>query len=308
MRTDAKVFFGTRFVWSLIICGALAACSTNAGFGPPPPNAPVNQQLPQSGATPCAPGAPCPSPSPAASATPVPLPSVDPQSTLALDALGLRIGYDARASDPVKADRYVVATFAVKNNGKLPASISAARVIRDGKQLAEFPLAQTIPGDRTSPVRVVAVRVKGKLADLRQFVIALVGDNKQLVAAAAKDAGGREYDTTPLDPKKPAGPVSVDGMEVTGTSADGKGPFFEVTFAVTNATADKVELTGLTITPPKSSPYKVALPLTLEPRSTTGFITLVVRFDGKTLPAGDYLIEANGSSSTPVAKATAALL
>lgn len=287
------------------LCAAAAlftACSQNAGFAPPPVPGPP-QPGPQSS------GMPNGSPQPLASGM---LSNASPGATSASSLVQIvsatgRYAYDGAESDPVKAPRYLELAFALKNTATKAITISKISVGGDaGATLGDAKLAMTLTSGATSDVTIVAFKMKKDSPFIKTATMTFIDDAGKTQVIGTADLPPTDLPFVPLDTKDPKGGLSVDGVEVTAVQAAG-GLHYEMTFALTNAGDNKVDLDGFSIGAPKSNASKAAIPVTIPARTTTGFISVVMPYKGKALPDGDYAINAVNGSTT-VAKATGSML
>jgi hypothetical protein len=290
------------------LCAAAAlftACSQNAGFAPPPVPGPPQPGPQSSGQVNGSPGPQAngfqPGAEPGASgASPA-------SSSITIISVTGRYAYDGSESDPVKAPRFLELAFALKNTTAKAITISKVSVAGDqGTALGDVKLTLTITPGSTSDVDLVALKLKKDTPYIKTASMTFVDDAGKPAAQGTADLPPTDLPFVPLDAKDPKGGLSVDGVEVTAVQVAG-GPHYEMTFALTNAGDNKVDLDSFSFAPPKAAGAKAAIPLTIPPRTTTGFISVVMPFKGKTLPDGDYAVNAVNGSTT-VAKATGAML
>ncbi len=286
------------------LCAAAAlftACSQNAGFGSPPvpgPQQPVGQN-------------------PNTNVSPVPLASgASPSASgapAATDALSVasasgRYAYDGSESDPTKAPRYLELAYALKNPTAKAITVSKLTITGDaGAAIGETKMALTIPPGTTTDVALVAFKTKKDAGFVKSVTMTFADDKDKTLVTGSADLPPTDLPFVPLDVKDPKGGASVDGVEVSKVDVAGGGLHYEVTFALTNASETKVDIDGFTLAPPKAPGVKASIALTIPPRTTTGFISIVMPFKGKALPDGDYLVNAVNGAAT-VAKSTGALL
>lgn len=300
-----------------------AGCSANGGFGgfgaPPPagqypqgqvgpyPN-PSGSTGPPFGQQKLPPASSSPVPGASGSASPAgAAAAAGAKPELALLNATARMGYDGGEADPIKAGKVLELTFAVKNTTAAAVTLSDLRIEDGDKDAGERPLALSAPAGGTTDAVTVAVKPTIDLSAAKQILLVLSGDKNAVSLSAGIDGAPADATTTPLDDKHPSGGVTLDGIEVSRVDALGARFHYAVTFALTNASSAKAEITGFLIAPPKGTPAKVALPISLAPRSTTGFVSIIVPYGGKSLPAGSYAITAlNGAVA--VAKGSGALL
>jgi len=229
------------------------------------------------------------------------------QPLIIVSATG-RYAYDGSETDPVKAMRFVELAYALKNSTSKAITIAKLSVASDsGTAVGDMKLSVTVAPGATTDVALAAFKSKKELQYLKSVTMTFIDDKGGTLAVGTADLPPIDMPYVPLDEKDPKGGTTVDGVEVSSVQLASGGPHYEVTFALTNASATKVDLDGFSIAPPKSSALKVNVPLTIPARTTTGFISLVLPFKGKSLPDGDYSINAVNGTAT-VAKASGALL
>jgi hypothetical protein len=311
--TTMKKFFRSNRALCLALLFVVAGCSTNAGFGTPAqgPNPISNPYGPQPGPTVSGSvmpfeerpglqpiGTPYGSPSP----TPTPIPN-----TISIVGAALRLAYDGSAKDPVKAQRLLELSFALQNTTKNSAKVTSVAAYADKTALGASPVLVTAASGQTSEVAAVALKTSDDPMKYKQVMVNFLDDTKKMIGSANLDVPPLDTSFTSLDDKHPKGPFSIDSAEISSIRI-GRGPSFECTCAVTNATSAAVSVTQFEITPPKGDPVKLAIPLAVPPRSVSGFVSVVVPFTGgKTLPSGSYTIRAVQNGST-AAKTSAVLL
>ena len=310
MRLVKHIFADRAIGLALVV--VLAGCSTNAGFGTPVSNPPpVNQYEPYASPTPAPsgsfipfddrPGMAAPAPSGSVEPTPTPQPN-----TLSIAGAALRLAYDGAAKDPVSAPRVLELTFNLQNTTKNPAKVSTVTITSDKGPLGSSGVAVSAAAGQISDVAVVALRPSDNPSKYKELTLGFLDDSKKMIGASKLDVPTMDTSFTSLDEKHPKGPVTIDGVEVSPIQA-GTGPHFECTFAITNASTDPVAVTGFSVKPPKGDALKVAIALPVPARATSGFVSIVLPYAGKTLPPGDYTISALRGTAT-VAKASAVLL
>jgi len=281
-----------------------AGCSQNAGFGAPPvPAYPAGAQSPSvaSGQT----GSPGPLASGLLGASPGPLSSGS--ATLGVAGASARYAYDGSDPDPAKATRFVELAFALRNGTNTPVVLTKVTAVLDKDVVGEAPLKITAGANATSDVALVAFKPKKDLAAAKQLSLAFTDDKGKIVVQTSVDLPPIDTPFVPLDDKDPKGSTSIDGVEVSRIVVAEGGPHYEVTFALTNAGTAKVNIDGFAMTVPKGTPQKIHIVLALPPRTTTGFISVVMSYKGKALPNGDYTVSAQGNGAM-VAKSSGALL
>lgn len=310
-RTRTDIAIGVALVW------VLAGCSTNAGFGTPVsgPNPVSNPGPPFVSPTPYGSGylengverpgelgiEPVGSPTASPTPTPTPVPN-----TLSIVGAALRLAYDGSAKDPVKAQRLLELSFALQNTTRNSAKIASVTAYADKTALGDSKVSVTAAAGQTSEVAALALKTSGDPAQYKDIVVNFLDDAKKMVGSAKLDVPPMDSSFTSLDEKHPKGPFSIDGAQISPIGV-GQGSHFECTFAVTNASPAAVAVTEFDIKPPKGDPIKLAIPLVVPPRSVSGFISIVVPYSGKSLPAGSYIISAQQNSTT-AARASAVLL
>ncbi len=284
----------------------MSGCSQNAGFGAPPV-----QPYPQ-GAT---------SPNPLASGqtgSPGPLasgfgnggspgPAASGSAILGVAGASARYAYDGSDPDPAKATRYVELAFALRNGTNAPVVIANVTATLGKDVVGEAAVKVTAGANATSDVALAAFKPKKDVAQAKQLALAFTDDKGKIVVQTSVDLPPIDTPFVPLDDKDPKGGTSIDGVEVSHVDVAEGGLHYEVTFALTNASAAKVAIDGFAFTAPKGSPQKVHLAVTLPPRSTTGFISMLMTYKGKALPAGDYAVSVQGGGAM-LAKSSGALL
>lgn len=286
----------------------IASCAATGGFGNTPPTYPQqpgganpNQLRPAPGPT----GSAFQVPSPTGSASPA-SPTPAPKPTIEVQGASARFGYDGSADDPAKA-KLVELSFAVKNTTTTKASFAGLTLRAGDAEAASLPTPIVAPPNGIAQSFSVALKPKFELAPVKQMTVGLTDETGKVVASATIDGAPADTTSAPLDEKHPSGGVTIDAVEVSRIEAPGAGFHYVVTFALTNASNLKIDVASLLVSPPKGSPAKVHLPLTLPPRTTTSFVSLIVPYDGKTLPKGEYTITALAGAAA-VAKGSGPLL
>jgi hypothetical protein len=286
-----------RAAGALVAAALLAACSQNAGFGAPPvpgPPAPAAQPGsqgtgPQGANASASPGAPS-------------------DSQLTIVSTTARFAYDGAEDDPVKAPRLIELAYALKNATTKAITVSKLSVGADaGVVVGDTKLDLTIPPDTTTDVKLVAFKSNKTDSYAKTVTMTFLDSAGKTIVTGTADMPPTDLPFVPLDEKDPKGGLSVDGVEISAVSVAGAGPHYEVTLAMTNAGAAKVDVDSFSVIAPKSAAVKVAIPMTIPARTTTGFISIIVPFKGKALPDGDYTVNAVNTSGT-LAKSTGALL
>lgn len=280
---------------------AAAACSSTGGFGAPGPypNPPApGQAVPQASGTPAAsasPGSISPpeisSPAPQASGSPPP-PSISVENAAA------RLAYDGSATDPGKAPRLLVLSFVLKNTTDKAANVRKATLAIQDTQVASTAIAVAAPAGQNSPVTTLALKVDENMLKSTTLKLALLDNKGKMVTSGDVDVGSGEISFTALDKKQTAPPgLAVEGIDISQVSFAENPVRYVCTFALTNGNKAKVSIDHFTLTPPKGAAADVNLPLTVPPRTTTGFVSFVLRLDGKSLPKGTYKVGAVGTGS-----------
>jgi hypothetical protein len=276
-----------------------AACSANGGFGSPSPPVPPGGQMGQP-----AYGA---SPTPFALSSGSPGPTSSPTSVYLSSAV-VRAAYDGSAKDPVKANRLLEVTFGFKNPTADPDILATLNVAPDGDKIGvQTNVTLQIPPAKSSDVAVVAVGVKQDLTKIKHISLTFANVDGDDIATTMLDAPALDLVFTPLDDKKPAGALSIVGLDVTRVTGPGSGLHYECTFGLMNASGSKVAVDSFTIAPPKGTVAQMAIPVSLAERTSSSLMTFVLPSDGKSLPAGKYTVTAI-SGGSGIAQATADLL
>jgi hypothetical protein len=299
--------FNRTTLIGIAAAAALAACSTNAGFGTPATEPqPVGPGYPQSvnspGPSPSGflnpdfsqePGSPEPSP------TPVP-------NTLSIVGASLRLAYDGSAKDPVRANRLVELSFALQNTTQNSAKISTVGARSGAARFSDMSVAVSAASNQTSPVETLVVKTPDDPQKYKTILFSFLDSQKKLIGSANLDVPAFDVSFTSLDEKHPKGALSIDGAEVSPIS-NGQGTYFECTFAITNPSQIPASLSEFDIKPPKGASIKVAVPMVVPMRAASGFVSMIVPYDGKSLPNGSYTITAQQNGVT-AASASAVLL
>ncbi len=296
-------------VIAIAIIWVLAGCSTNAGFGTPVSGPqPVSNGYPQPGvnspepvgsgffnpnATPSPYGSPEPSP------TPVP-------NTLSIVGAALRLAYDGSAKDPTKAPRLVELSFALQNTTQNSAKIATVSAHGDTTAFPDFPISLTAPPNQTSAVASLVVKTSDDPLKYKSILFSFLDGQRKMLGSVKLDVPQPDSTFTGLDVKHPKGPLSIDGAEISPINA-GQSVHFECTFAVTNPGAAPASIAEFDIRPPKGNTIKIAIPMVVPARSASGFVSIVVPYNGKNLPSGNYVITAQ-QSGIVLASASAVLL
>lgn len=286
-----------------VFYAAVAACSSNAGFGgaPPYPGAP-NPTPYQGGATPFGGGSP--------GATP------PPDTPLTVDSASARFAYDAYAADPVKAPRLVEVTFALNNSNETPMPVADLAIVADKGTPTHVKLAlQSLP-DQDTVETLVAIAGPKDPSKTKQLALTF-GDGKgtMLAVDTIDFPTGTDPIMTPLDSKRPAGNLTIDDVAVTSITSPGSGLHYDVTFSATNSSKNDISIATFIVTPPTNdtdkvaSPVKVAIPIKIPARTEMAAISVVMTYTGKskTLPSGKYEVDASDGKST-IAQASGPLL
>lgn len=293
----------------------LAACSTNAGFGTPAtgpqpvgpgnyPNGVMTSPLPSgsilpTGGTLGVMAEPTASASPLATASPLP-------NTLTIEGASLHLAYDGSAADPVKAPRQLELAFALQNTMPKAVKISDIKVKTDTAIVGDEPVSVVAPANQTSQAAFVTLKTADDPQKYKQLKIDFLDDTKKVISSQTLDVPQPDFAFTPLGEKHPKGGVSIDSVEISRV-AEAAGLHYECTFSLTNAGTTPAQISHFEITPPKGPTVKVAIPLTVPARSTSGFVSIVLPFSGKALPAGTYAVAAM-QGKTSVAKGSSILL
>jgi len=306
-------------VLGLALAWVLAGCSTNAGFGTPVsgpnpvsnPNQPYGQPY---GASPAPsisgsispyfmrPGvSPAPSPTGSAAPTPTPIPN-----SLAIVGPSLRLAFDGSAKDPVKAARELELSFALQNTTQNGAKITSVSAYADKTALGSSQVSVSAGAGDTSEVVSLVLKTSDDPITYKEINVNFLDDSKKMIGSVNLDVPPMDTQFTSLDEKHPKGPFSIDSLEISAIAAP-KGPHYDCTFAVTNASQTAVSVTEFDIQPPKGDVVKVAIPLPVPARSVSDFVSVVVPYGGKSLPSGTYIVTAM-QNGTAVAKSTAVLL
>jgi hypothetical protein len=298
----------SRLLLGLATALVLAACSTNAGFGTPATEPqPVGNGYPQPGMTSPGPQASEFNPNvlatPAGSPAPTPTP---PPNTLSITGAALRLAYDGTAKDPLKAPQLLELTFALQNTTQTSAQIATVSARSDATSFPDTRVSVTAPANQTSQVASLVVKTPADPDKYKAILFSFLDDQKRLIGSAKLDVPAPDQSFTSLDPKHPKGPLSIDGAEVSPISF-GQGVFFECTFAITNPSAAPAAISEFDIKPPKGQVIRMMIPMVVPMRSASGFISMVLQYDGKTLPAGSYSISAQQNGVT-LASTSAVLL
>jgi hypothetical protein len=299
----------TRILLGLAAAAMLAACSTNAGFGTPATEPqPMGNGYPQQGMSspgPMVSGMYYPNPLASPSSSPLPSPTPVP-NTLSIAGAALRLAYDGTAKDPVKAPRLLELSFALQNTTQNAAKISTVSARSGSVLFPDASVTVTAPANQTSQVASLVVKSPDDPQKYKTILFSFLDDQKKLIGSANLDVPMTDESFTSLDEKHPKGTLSIDGAEVSPISF-GQGLFFECTFAVTNPSLMPASISEFDIKPPKGPVIRVAVPLVAPMRAASGFISMVVPYDGKTLPSGDYIITAQ-QNGLILASASAVLL
>lgn len=300
-----------------------AACSANGGFGgfgapPPAPQYPQGQVTPipspsgggppfgiQQKFSPAPTSSPLPGPSGSGSASAAAASSAKPE--LAVQNATARLAYDGSAIDPIKAGKILELTFTVKNTTAAAATFSGLSIKDGDRDAGTRQVALSAAAGGSTDALTVALKPTVDLSAVKQVTLVLSDDKSNTSVSATIDGAPADASTTPLDEKHPSGGVTLDGIDVLRVDAQGARFHYAVTFALTNASSAKLDITGFLIAPPKGAPARVALPITLLPRATTGFVSIIVPYGGKLLPVGSYTITAL-SGAVATAKGSGALL
>ena len=318
------VFYYVAAIAAVIIAG----CSSSGGFG-----GPGLDSRGQQGVLPGAVPGPTSSvsPKPSGSSSPASSTAVVLNGAVEVAGATARLAFDGGASDSQKAPRLLVLTFALKNGlknsiGVRKLSLTGSGDLRPvtgpmthafmpnqnggtgksdlvkatGAPATPSPviaaISVDIPSGRQSDAHVVAVTIPETIAAHKQVAVDFVPAKGKALASVTIDVPDADISSTPLDVKSPKGAPSIDSVDVGAVEMPGPGLHYLTTFAVTNPGTTAATIVNFTIAPPKGPTAKVALPLVLQPRTTSSFITLVLPYAGKTLPSGKYAITANGAA------------
>jgi predicted small secreted protein len=301
-RLQAHILFG-------LAAALLAACSTNAGFGTPATEPqPMNNGYPQSTITspgPLASGMYNPNAIASPLGSPPPSPTPVP-NTLSIVGAALRLAYDASAKDPVKAPRLLELSFALQNTTQNAAKISTVSGRAVLTQLPDIAVDVSAPANQTSQVASVVVKSPDDPQKYKMILFSFLDAQRKLIGTANLDVPPQDESFTGLDEHHPKGALSIDGAEISPIDV-GPGAFFECTFALTNPSLTPASVSEFDIKPPKGQIIRIAIPMVVPMRSASGFVSMVVPYNGKVLPSGDYLITAQQNGLT-LASASAVLL
>jgi len=311
----------SAFAGALALC--VTACSTNAGFGTPNSGAPpLNNGYPQNGGAMPLPSGASPLPSGAVSGpynlspnggpgqpepgtSPAAMPSA-PADTVSITGASLHLAYDGAAADPMKAARVLEVSFALQNTTGSTKKVSTIIVASDTGVLGTRKISVSASPNQMSRVALVTVKTSDDPAKYKQLKVAFLDDANKSIASNTLDVPALDQSVTPLDEHHPKGDVSIDSVEVSRVDAN-MGQRYEVTFAVTNPTAAQVSIAYLAIAPPKGAVARVILPLNVAARSVSSFVSVVLTYNGKSLPGGSYTVSAMKNNTT-IAKGSASLL
>lgn len=290
---------------AVVFSAAVAACSSNAGFGGAPPY-PGGQPNP----TPYQPGGATPfgGGSPGATA--------QPDTPLVVDSASARFAYDAYAADPVKAPRLVEVTFALNNSDETPMPVADLAIAADKGTPTHVKLSLQALPDQDTVETLVAIAGPKDPSKTKQLALTF-GDGKGTLLAADTIDFPTAADPviTQLDSKRPAGSLTIDDVAVTSITAPGSGLHYDLTFSATNASKNDISIAAFIVTPPTNdtdkvpSPVKVAIPIKIPARTEMAAISIVMTYSGKskTLPSGKYEVDASDGKST-IAQANGPLL
>ncbi|HEV2037426.1 MAG TPA: hypothetical protein VGQ96_02380, partial [Candidatus Eremiobacteraceae bacterium] len=197
-------------------------------------------------------------------------------------------------------------SFALQNTTQNGAKVASVAVYADKATLGTTRVAVTAAAGQTSEVMSVALKTSEDPLKYKDLMLNFLDDSKKMIGSVKLDAPALETIFTSLDEKHPKGLFSIDSVEISHIGG-GKSTQFECTFALTNASAAAVSVNEFAIKPPKGDAVKIAIPLGVPARSASGFISIVVPYNGKSLPAGNYSVSALQNGTT-AAKASAVLL
>lgn len=301
--------FRIQPVVAIAIVWVLAGCSTNAGFGTPVSGPqPLSNGYPQPGVNspePFGSGFFNPNATPTPSGSPLPSPTPVP-NTLSIVGAALRLAYDGSAKDPIKTPRLVELSFALQNTTQNSAKIATVSAHADTTALPDFPISLTAPANQTSQVASLVVKMTDDPLKYKSILFSFLDGQKKMLGSVKLDVPQPDSSFTGLDVKHPKGTLSIDGAEISPISA-GQGAHFECTFAVTNPSVAPAAIEAFYIKPPKGDTLKIAVPMVVPARSASGFVSIVVPYNGKSLPSGDYVITAQ-QNGIVLASASAVLL
>lgn len=292
----------------MLLAIAMAGCSTNAGFGTPSsgglpggyPNGGAASPMPAgSGNLPMGNGQQQPPSSPLPTATPLP-------NTLTIEGASLHLAYDAAAPDPVKAPRLLELAFALQNTTKKAEKITTIKLQSDKTAVGETTVAVNAPANQTSHAALVTVKVADNPGKYKQLKIDFVDEANKTISTQTLDVPQQDFAFNPLGEKHPKGGVTIDSVEVSRIEG-ATGLHYDCTFALTNAGTTPAAITGFTVAPPKGSSVTIPMTLSVPARTTSGFVSFVVPFSGKSLPTGTYTVSAMQNKTT-VAKGVSSLL
>lgn len=279
---------------AILAAAAVAGCSSNAGFGAPPP-----YSGPQGGNPTPPPGGLSTSPYPGETLAPDASPT--PNTPLVVDSATARFAYDGYPADPVKAARLVEITFALNNPGASPLPVSDLAVAADTNKPTHVGLSLKALPNQDTVESLIAIAPPKDFSKVKQLNLTFSGDKNAMLAQFTTDFPALADPTmTPLDKKRPAGGVSIDDVSVTSIQAPGSGFHYDLTFSVTNASTTDASIAYFTVTPPKSDTVKLAIPVKVSARSEMAPISIVVPLSGKakSLPSGKYDVTASDGKST----------
>lgn len=240
-----------------------------------------------------------PAPSPVPTATPMP-------NTLTIEGASLHLAYDAAAPDPVKAPRLLELAFALQNTTKKAEKITSVKLESDKIPVGDTAVAVNAPANQTSQAALVTVKVADSPGKYKQLTIDFLDAANKTISTQTLDVPQQDFSFNPLGEKHPKGGVTIDSVEVSRV-AGATGLHYDCTFALTNAGATPAGITGFTVAPPKGPSVTIPMTLSVPPRSTSGFVSFVVPFSGKSLPTGTYTVTAMQNKTT-VAKGVSSLL
>ncbi|MBC5823433.1 MAG: hypothetical protein GIW99_03445 [Candidatus Eremiobacteraeota bacterium] len=305
---------GRRTIVLFLAFAALAGCSTNGGFGnagagqfpPGNQNGPLNssQQNPA--------GSPPPSGSDAAGDqpsgfSPSPGSTATPVTALSVDSASARLAFDAAAN---VSDRLLDVAFALKNPGAKPLTAKSLTLTAEGKPVGAVSFVVTALPNQTTQVTAAAIPLaKGQdAAKLQRLTLVFADAAGKMLAQSSIDAPHPGLTFGPLDETHPAGPPSIDSLDVERVAELGRHPRYECSFAITNPGKEKLSIAKVTIAPPKGRATDAAIGVDVPPRTMSGIITVVLPYGGKSLPAGKYTATATGRAGEVITKASAELM
>ncbi len=293
MKLSPLLGKGAVFVTVFIAAG----CGNNAGFGGLGTNQPP---LPTTG-QPNPSGA---SPAPAASASNNAAQVSNQTARVSVDGASARLAYDGTKA----GQRLIEFVFSLKNTTADAFTANKLTVSAGDEQLPDMSLSLPVLPNRTTAVTTVTSVLPRDNAKLDHFHLSFMDDKGKALAQTDIDAPHADAVFAPLDEKHPSSGASIDTAEINRLSDQDNKPRYDCSFVITNATKEKLSVSRLTVSPPKGKSASAPISLDVPPRSTTGMITVVLAYAGKTLPSGKYTIVAMGAKNDVIAKATTSLI